>query len=75
MIISPLIPQRLPFRELSSCSLGIATWTYLDHLEQHGDPTVKATREQTRTQAQQWIKFSEFESSLDDSFRLWDAVR
>ena len=59
---------------MSSCSLGIATLSYLDHLEQHGDPMAKATRDQTRAQGQQWIRYSEFEPSLDNAFRIWDAV-
>ncbi|KAL9131831.1 MAG: hypothetical protein Q9217_000358 [Psora testacea] len=64
----------LPFHEIFSCGLGIATLNYLDQLETHGDPTAKETQEVTRNNAQGWFRYSEFDASLDDAFKLWDAV-
>ena len=57
-----------------SCGLGIATLNYLDQLETHGDPTVEATHRITREKAQGWFRHSEFTASLEDAFKLWDAV-
>ncbi|KAL9098506.1 MAG: hypothetical protein Q9163_005846 [Psora crenata] len=64
----------LPFHEVFSCGLGIATLNYLDQLEAHGHPTVEETHKVTREKAQGWFRHSDFNASLDDAFKLWDAV-
>ena len=73
-VLQYLLTHSLPFHETFSCSLGIATLNYLDNLEEHGDPTAKATQQRTLEQAQRWIQHSDFELSLKDAFHLWDAV-
>ena len=65
---------RLPFYELYSCGLGIATLSYLDNLHLNGDPLAQETQEQAKKAGQDWIQHSDFEASLGDAFSLWDAV-
>lgn len=48
---------------------------YLDHLCEKGNPTSEETKRLTRTLGQSvWIQASDFNSSLDDAFHLWDSV-
>ena len=39
------------------------------------DPTSKGFRDTMKGKCQIWLKFSDFAGSLEDAFKLWDAVR
>ena len=59
---------------MNSCALGIAVKTYLDELNTRDDPTSEQIRAEMRGKGQEWFPYSEFSNSLDDAFKLWDAV-
>ena len=59
---------------MNSCALGIAVKTYLDELNTRDSPTSEETRAEMRDKGQGWFPYSEFSNSLDDAFKLWDAV-
>lgn len=66
---------RLPLFEEHSCALGNLTLHYLDELSTRDDPTAEKTRLEIKEMGQKmWIIKSNFSRSLEDAFRLWDAV-
>ena len=69
-----LMRGSLPFYIENSCALGIAVKTYLDELCTREDPTSESTRAEMKGKGQGWIEYSDFSGSLEDAFRLWDAV-
>ena len=70
----PLNPARLPFYNINSCALGIACKTYLDELSTREDPTSESARAEMKEKGQGWVVNSDFAGSLEDAFKLWDAV-
>ncbi len=66
---------RLPLYEEHSCALGNLTLHYLDELNKCEDPTAERNRSKIKEMGQKlWIIKSNFSESLEDAFRLWDAV-
>lgn len=51
------------------------TLHYLDELNNREKPESGETREEVRELAKSWIKGGYCAESLEDAFRLWDAVR
>lgn len=47
---------------------------FLDDLCNYPDPTSESTRAEVKKKGQEWIMHGDFSGSLDDSFRIWDAV-
>lgn len=47
---------------------------YLNDLCSYPDPTSKDTRDEVRTRVQDKFPHVDLGSSLDDAFRMWDAV-
>ena len=47
---------------------------YLDDLCLYSVPTSKDTRKEVRTKVQDRFQHSDLNSSLDDAFKIWDAV-
>ena len=47
---------------------------YLDDLSNYEDPTSESTRAEVKKKGQEWIMHGDFSGSLDDAFRIWDAV-
>ena len=47
---------------------------YLDDLCLYPNPTAESTRKEVKGKVQDWIAHSDLEGSLEDAFRLWDAV-
>ena len=65
----------MPLYEEHSCALGNLTLHYLDELTKSGEPTAESNRLEMKERGQKgWIIKSNFSGSLDDAFRLWDAV-
>lgn len=48
--------------------------TYLDELFTRDDPTSETTRAEMKAKGPEWCQYCDFAGSLDDAFRLWDAV-
>lgn len=66
--------NRLPFSQEHSCALGVVTMHYLDDLCLYPVPTSKDTRVEVRTKVQDRFQHSDLSGSLDDAFKIWDAV-
>ncbi|KAI4289561.1 MAG: hypothetical protein L6R35_001173 [Caloplaca aegaea] len=66
--------ERLPLFDEDSCALGVATLTYLDELSSRPDPTLEATRRETRERTQGWVKHCNFQLSQQHAYQLWNAV-
>ncbi|KAK4696793.1 hypothetical protein P7C71_g1184, partial [Lecanoromycetidae sp. Uapishka_2] len=64
----------LPFCQEQSCALGVLTMNYLDDLATYPDATSEKTRNEVMRKGQGWFQSSEFERSLKDAFKIWDAV-
>lgn len=47
---------------------------FLDDLCNYPDPTSESTRAEVKKKGQAWIMHGDFSGSLDDAFRIWDAV-
>ncbi len=47
---------------------------YLDDLSNYADSTSESTRAEVKKKGQEWIMHGDFSGSLDDAFRIWDAV-
>ena len=47
---------------------------FLDDLCTYPDPTSASTRGEVKAKGQEWIMYGDFSGSLDDAFRIWDAV-
>lgn len=47
---------------------------FLDDLCNYPDPTSETTRAEVKKKGQEWIMHGDFSGSLDDAFRIWDAV-
>ena len=47
---------------------------YLDDLCKYQDPTSEESRSEVRTKGQDKFPHVDFSGSLDDAFRIWDAV-
>lgn len=47
---------------------------FLDDLCNYPDPTSVKTRAGVKKKGQEWIMHGDFSGSLDDAFRIWDAV-
>lgn len=47
---------------------------FLDDLCNYPDPTSVNTRAEVKKKGQEWIMHGDFSGSLDDAFRIWDAV-
>ena len=48
--------------------------TYLDEISTRTEPTVDNVREEMKYKSQGWVPHSDVPGSLEDAFRLWDAV-
>lgn len=64
----------LPFYEEHSCALGVVTMQYLDELCLYPVPISAEHRTEVRTKIQDRAQHSDIDSSLDDAFKIWDAV-
>jgi len=64
----------LPFYEEHSCALGVVTMQYLDELCSYPIPVSVDDRTQVRMKVQERLQHSDIQSSLDDAFKIWDAV-
>lgn len=64
----------LPFYQEQSCALGVLTMHFLDDLCNYPNPTSESTRAEVKRKGQEWIMHGDFSGSLDDAFRIWDAV-
>lgn len=64
----------LPFSEEHSCALGVVTMHYLDELCAHPVPISSDDRVEARTKVKDKAQNSDINSSLDDAFKIWDAV-
>ncbi len=47
---------------------------YLDDLCSYSDPTSESTRNEVKRKGQEWIMHGDFGGSLEDAFKIWDAV-
>ena len=47
---------------------------FLDDLCTYSDPTSEITRAEVKRKGQDWIMHGDFSGSLDDAFKIWDAV-
>jgi len=47
---------------------------YLDDLANYPDAIAEETRREVRTKGQGWFQLGEFNRSLDDAFKIWEAV-
>ena len=47
---------------------------FLDDLCKYPDPTSERTRAEVKKKGQEWIMHGDFSGSLEDAFRIWDAV-
>lgn len=47
---------------------------FLDDLCNYPNPTSESTRAEVKRKGQEWIMHGDFSGSLDDAFRIWDAV-
>lgn len=79
MSASPLLARllttsSLPFYDGNSYALGVVMKTYLDELFTRDDPTSETTRAEMKAKGPEWCQYCDFAGSLDDAFRLWDAV-
>lgn len=68
------IALTLPFFEEDNCGLGVAVLQYLDELSSRPEPTSETTRNEMKNRGPEWMKYCDFELSLQHGFQLWDAV-
>ena len=47
---------------------------FLDDLCTYPEPTSETTRAEVKRKGQDWIMHGDFSGSLDDAFKIWDAV-
>jgi len=64
----------LPFYEDHSCALGVVTMQYLDELCLYPVPISADNRTEVRMKVRDRAQHSDIDSSLDDAFKIWDAV-
>ena len=67
--------NRLPLSLENSCALGVVTMHYLDDLCLYATPTSSETRLEVRTKVADRFQHSDLGGSLDDAFKIWNAVR
>jgi hypothetical protein len=66
--------HRLPLLDNPSCGLGLVTKFYLDEQAELADPTDSQQQEILRKKAGMWFVHTDLRTSLQDSFRTWDAM-